>query len=262
MPKKTNLVDATTVAFAERLANASRSILRENLRKPVTARAKGDASPVTEVDRAIESRLREMIAEAFPHDGVLGEEFGAEHADAERVWVLDPIDGTIAFMVGLPAYGSLIALCVDQVPVLGIIDQPVTGDRWLGVAGRSTTRNGNPVQTRACAALGDAVVCTTSPEYYHGADRIAFERFSSATRWTVYGGNCYVFGTLACGYADVALEALVGPYDYCALVPVVTGAGGMMSDWKGAPLLLDSADHMVAVGDPAIHPSVIATLGG
>lgn len=248
------------IAFAHRLADEAAAIVRASARIPRSVQAKADASPVTQIDRAVETRLRELIADAWPGHGVLGEEFAAHDPDAEHVWVIDPIDGTKQFMVGMAAYGTLLALARDGVPVLGLIDQPITRERWLGVEGGGAWYGGEPMRARACPALDQAILCTTSPEYFEGGDRAAYERLVGATRWTVYGGNCIVFGQLAAGFVDVAFETGVDPYDYCGLAPIVANAGGVMSDWEGRPLTLGSGERIVATGDPALHERVLGVL--
>ena len=222
----TESVGRDLVEFAHVLADAAGEIVRAAARAPRVAHRKADASPVTEADRAVESRLREMIGARFPGHGVIGEEFGDDRRDAEHVWVLDPIDGTKAFMAGLPVYGTLIGLARGGRPVLGVVEQPVTRERWTGVDGDGTRYNGERVRTGRCERLDAALVCTTSSEYYEGEDACAYRRIVAGSRWMVYGGNCHGFAQLAGGFVDLALETRVGVYDYCALVPVVENAGG------------------------------------
>ena len=253
------------VEFAHLLADAAGEIVRAAAHSPRrVVHRKADASPVTEVDRAVETRLREMVAARFPDHGVMGEEFGGERLEAEHVWVLDPVDGTKAFMAGLRVYGTLIGLVRGGHPVLGVIDQPVTRERWTGVDGDGTRRNGERVHTDACERLSDALVCTTSHEYYEGDDAESFRRILSRSRWMVYGGNCLAFAQVASGFVDVALEARVGVYDYCALVPVVENAGGVMTGWRGEPLTLEPVPggRILASGNRALHEAATACLTG
>ena len=252
------------VEFAHRLADAAGEIVRPAARLRRVAHRKADESPVTEIDRAVEVRLREMIAARYPAHGVVGEEFGNDREEADHVWVLDPVDGTKAFMAGLPVYGTLIGLARGGHPVLGIIDQPVTRERWTGIDGDGTWYNGERVHTDACARLSDALVCTTSSEYYEGADAHGFRRIVSRSRWMVYGGNCLAFAQVACGFVDVALETKVGVHDYCALVPVVENAGGVMTGWRGEPLTLESAPggRILASGNRTVHDAAMACLAG
>ena len=252
------------VEFAHVLADAAGEIVRAAAHSRRIVHRKEDASPVTETDRAVETRLREMLAARHPNHGVIGEEFGEYRREAEHVWVLDPVDGTTAFMAGLPAYGTLIGLARGGRPVLGIIDQPVTRERWIGIDGDGTWRNGDRVHTSACDRLGDALVCTTSAEYYEGEDVHAYRRIVAGSKWMVYGGNCQAFAQLAGGFVDIALETKTGVYDYCALVPVVENAGGVMTGWQGEPLTLRPAPggRILASGNRAVHEAAMVCLSG
>lgn len=260
----TESIGRELVEFAHLLADAAGEIVRAAARKRRIVHRKADASPVTEVDRAVELRLRDLIAARQPDHGVIGEEFGDDRQEAEHVWVLDPIDGTKAFMAGLPVYGTLIGLARAGRPVLGIIDQPVTRERWTGIDRDGTRYNGERVSTSACDRLGDALVCTTSAEYYEGEDTGAYRRIVAASKWVVYGGNCHAFAQVACGFVDIALETKVGVYDYCALVPVVENAGGIMTGWRGELLTLQPAPggRILASGNRAVHEAAMACLAG
>jgi len=248
------------VAFAGQLADASRAELRAVIGQPVEADPKGDGSPVTAIDRAVEARLRETIAARYPDHGIVGEEHGATAPKSEWVWVLDPIDGTLPFLAGIPVFGTLIALLRDGVPQVGVIDMPATEQRWLGCRGRPSTLNGTPVRTRACPALAEALITTSNPDFYGAADRPALERLKAATRWTVYGGSCLAYGQLAAGRTDLGMDVAFDPYDYLALVPVIEGAGGIITDWHGQPLTLASGDRILAAGDPARHAEALEIL--
>ena len=201
--------------------------------------AKADDSPVTLADREAETALRDIITETCPDHGIVGEEHGTEGADAEYVWVLDPIDGTQSFFTGKPLFGTLIALLKDGVPVLGVMDMPALDERWVGAAGRPTTFNGAEVTTKACTEMGHAWLYATSPQMFKGANFSRFEALRGQARRTIYGAECHAYGLLACGWVDIVCEDTMEPYDWAALVPIVEGAGGVMSDWKGgAPVAL------------------------
>ena len=260
----TGSVDRDIVELAHDLADTAGEIVRAASGSHRVAHRKADASPVTEIDREVELRMRETIAARFPEHGIIGEEFGDHRRDAEHVWVLDPVDGTKAFMAGLPVYGTLIGLARRGRPVLGIIDQPVMRERWTGIDGDGTRRNGERVHTNACGRLSDALVCTTSHEYYEGEDALAFRRIVSGSGWMVYGGNCLAFAQVAGGFVDVALEARVGVYDYCALVPVVENAGGVMTGWRGEPLTIEPAKggRILASANPVLHEAAMGCLAG
>ena len=242
------------IALANMLADAAGEIVQTYYRQPFDVERKGDDSPVTIADRAVETRLREIIEDARPQDGILGEEFGKKESQSGLTWVLDPIDGTKSFMIGRATFGTLIALCEGDQPVLGVIDQPILGERWTGVDGAQTTMNGGPVRTRPCATLAEARIGSTTPAMFSKTGPV-YERFETGSR-LAWGGDCYMYGLIASGYMDMALEASLSPYDFAALVPVVKGAGGMICDWDGHALTLDSDGRVVALGDPGLWPEV------
>ena len=249
------------VALAERLAAAVRPIVMGYFRSGVAVDDKADATPVTIADRESETEMRKLIADACPDHGVLGEEHGADRIGATHVWVLDPIDGTKSFITGKPLFGTLIALLREGTPIVGVVDMPALAERWVGADGRPTTFNGRPVQTRTCAEMGAAWLYATSPDMFEGADAEAFDRLRRGCRAAVYGADCYAYGLLANGTVDLVCEASTQPYDYCALVPVVTGAGGVISDWQGLPLGLQSDGRVLAAGDAGAHASAREVLG-
>jgi inositol-phosphate phosphatase/L-galactose 1-phosphate phosphatase/histidinol-phosphatase len=223
---------------------------------------KADTTPVTAADREAEAAMRKMIGDAFPDHGILGEEHGAERVDAAYVWVLDPIDGTKSFVTGKPLFGTLIALLREGTPIVGVIDMPALDERWIGVDGRPTTFNGRPARVRPCPDLGRAWLYASSPHMFPGADAEAFERLRLKSRAAIYGADCYAYGLLASGTVDLVCEATTQPHDYCALVPVVTGAGGVISDWHGRPLGLQSDGRVLAAGDPSMHATAREVLAG
>jgi inositol-phosphate phosphatase / L-galactose 1-phosphate phosphatase / histidinol-phosphatase len=247
--------------LAERLADAAGAVARRYFRTPVAVDDKADASPVTIADREAERAIRLILGQERPQDGVVGEEFGVERPDAEWVWVIDPIDGTKSFIAGRPIFGTLVALLRHGEPVLGIIDQPIINDRWVGVAGRGTTHNGAPARVRACAGgLAAATLATTSPDLFPPDDRPRFRRAADAAKIPMYGGDCYNYGLLASGYVDLVIESGLKLYDFAALVPVVIGAGGVMTDWRGAPLNRHSAGDVIAAGDAQAHADAMKIL--
>ena len=255
------------IILARRLADAAREVIAPLFRGDWKGERKADNSPVTEADRAAEMAMRTLIEANFPNDGIIGEEFGTRNEGAGRQWVLDPIDGTISFMAGRPIFGTLIALMQDGWPVLGVIDQPVAGERWLGVIGEGTTFNGKPVRTRGCKSLDEAVLATSSPHYFSADEAEGYMRLAHAVGGNkrqgtiVYGGDCYNYGLLAGGHLDIVCEAGLAIHDYAALVPVVEGAGGTMSDWQGNPLDADSDGTVIALGDPARLEDVLEAMG-
>ncbi|MCR9221788.1 MAG: histidinol-phosphatase [Alphaproteobacteria bacterium] len=242
------------VDLAHALADAARPVAKRYFRQPLDIIEKADESPVTIADREIETEMRALIEAHFPEHGIIGEEHGAVRADADIVWVLDPIDGTQAFITGMPIFGTLIAACRDGVPIVGIIDQPILEERWVGAAGRPTTFQGAAARTSGCEAPERATLYATHPSMFEAIDRRAdFDRLAGAVRRTRFGGDCYAYGLLACGWADLVVEAALQPYDFCALAPIVEGAGGAVSDWRGEPLTIRSDGTLVAAATPALN---------
>lgn len=248
------------VALAARLADASGAIIRRYFRTGLTVDDKPDLSPVTAADRETETALRRLIGEAFPDHGVIGEEYPAERPDAEHVWVLDPIDGTKSFVTGRPLFGTLIGLVRRGVPILGVIDHPALGERWIGAAGRPTTLNGRAVRVRPCPALDRAALFASSPHMFEGPAGAAFDQVRRRARQVVYGSDCYHYGLVASGFGDLAIEAGMGLHDYIAAAPVIQGAGGIMTDWHGAALTTASGDRVIAAGDPRVHEQALEIL--
>jgi histidinol phosphatase-like enzyme (inositol monophosphatase family) len=258
---------ADDLALAHRLADAAGAAIRPLFRGNWESERKADRSPVTEADRAAEAAIRAILDKERPDDGILGEEYGLTREKAGRRWVLDPIDGTISFMAGRPIFGTLIALMQDGWPVLGVIDQPVARERWAGAVGQGTTFNGKAVNARACPSLDGAVLATSSPHYFGREEADGYMKLAGAVganerqATIVYGGDCYNYGLLASGHIDIVCEAGMAIYDYAALVPVVEGAGGTMSDWQGNPLDADSDGTVLALGDPARLDDVLEAMG-
>lgn len=251
--------------LAGRLADAARPGILANYRSGIGHIAKGDESPVTEADRAAERAMRDIIETERPNDGIFGEEFGVTNADAETVWILDPIDGTKAFITGKPVFGILIGVVRDGLAIAGVTDGPATGDRWIGGIGKQTLFNGQPVSTRAGQSLGDAWLTATSPEMFQGANAARFDALMDATRYTTFGSECQGYGQLACGWVDLVCEDTLAPYDYAALIPIVEGAGGVITDWSGSPLTFaagdnDKAHSVIAAADAPLHKAAVDIL--
>ncbi len=249
------------IALAHALADAAGAAIRPWFRRPFLVETKEDFSPVTIADREAEAAIRALLAEHRPDDGVIGEEYGEDRPDAERVWVLDPIDGTRAFVAGRPIFGTLIALLEAGEPVLGVIDQCISGDRWMGAAGQPTVFGRGTAHVRRCASLAAAHIGTTSPHAFGPADFAAFERVRVQARDTLYGGDCHNYGLVASGHLDVVIEAGLKIHDWAALVPIVTGAGGVMTDWAGVALRKGSDGRVIAAGDAGVATAVQALLG-
>ncbi len=244
-------------ALANRMADTAGKIVKKYFRAEFEIERKDDESPVTIADRRIEEELRELLARKRPDDGVLGEEYGHTPSKSGLTWVIDPIDGTKSFMIGRPTFGTLIALCEGDEPKLGVIDQPILKERWVGDC-EKTKMNGKQVRTRPCAHYNDASVGSTTPMMF---DKLtdygrAFELFENSHGNIVWGGDCYMYGLIASGYMDMAFEQSLKPHDFAALVPVIKGAGGHISDWRGNELTLNSVGKVIALGDPNLWPEV------
>lgn len=250
------------IAAAEAAADVAGAVVRPFFRAEFAVDSKSDRSPVTIADRSAEQAMRAVLAERFPDHGVLGEEFGLERPEARLCWVLDPIDGTRAFVSGRPTFGTLIALMDGETPIVGVIDQPVSGERWVGAAGRATIFRGaygGRIGCRACATLAGAELSCTSPEML-AEDMSRWQRLAAAVRRNYWGGDCYAHGLLALGQIDVVTESTMKLWDWAALVPVVEGAGGKVTDWSGQPLRPGGDGRVLSVGDPALLPQVVALL--
>ena len=252
------LIEAAAAA-----ADAAAAVIRPHFRTRISAELKPDQSPVTIADHAAEHALRKMLGERFPDDGILGEEFGLHNPRARRRWVLDPIDGTRAFITGRTQFGTLIALLDEGRPVLGLINQPITGERWIGAIGRPTQFTGplgGEAGCRACPDLAHSELTLTSPEVLGEDETRRWERLHRRVGRTTFGGDCYAYGLLALGYIDAIAEATMHLWDWAALVPIIEGAGGRLTDWAGRPLTDASDGHTLAVGDPALLAQVTGIL--
>jgi myo-inositol-1(or 4)-monophosphatase len=251
-------------AFIDELATVSGDAIKPFFRTTLSIEDKsrgGAFDPVTAADRAAELAMRAMIREQFPAHGVLGEEFGPERPDAEFIWVLDPIDGTKSFISGMPAWGTLIALTRNGQPVFGMMHQPFIGERFSGdrLAAHYHGPAGNrALVVRSCATLGEAVLYTTSPRLMNDADRALFGKVEETVRLSRYGGDCYSYCMLAAGHVDLVIETELKPYDVAALIPIILGAGGVMTTWSGDPP--EAGGRIVAAGDRRVHAAALAML--
>jgi len=251
-------------AFIDELATLSGDAIKPFFRTSlgVEDKSRGGAfDPVTAADRAAEQAMRTLIRQNFPSHGIIGEEFGPERGDAEFVWVLDPIDGTKSFISGMPAWGTLIALTRAGRPVFGMVHQPFIGERFMGDGLAASYRGpaGNrALMVRSCAGLGEAVLYTTSPRLMNPADRATFGKVEETVRMSRYGGDCYSYCMLAAGHVDLVIETELKPHDVAALIPVISGAGGIITTWDGAGP--ESGGRIVAAGDRRTHAAALALL--
>jgi inositol-phosphate phosphatase / L-galactose 1-phosphate phosphatase / histidinol-phosphatase len=241
------------VAAASAFADVSRAMLCAATAETSAAELKPDRTFVTATDKAIEQRLRRLIADRFPQHGIWGEEFGRHQPDAEWQWIVDPIDGTAQFIAGIPVYATLIALARGGVPIVGVMDFPATDERWIGCQGRPTSRNGEVCRTSGQRDLAAAMMSTSSPDFYSDAERPALDALRKATRWRIYGAAALSYGRLASGRTDLACDAGFQVYDFACFRPIIEGAGGVVTDWEGRPLTLDSGPRVLAAATPDLH---------
>lgn len=250
------------IAFAHALGDIACDLLRQCARAPVRVDTKGDGSPVTDVDRAVESALRAELHHRFPAHGIIGEEFGAERADAPWVWIVDPLDGTREFIQGLPLFGTLIALAHRGRFVLGLAEQPLTRDRWLGADGHGATWNGQQVAPRPCAGLPAAVLSTMGYDTFCRHRHAALAPLRARAGGLVTADSFYVFGLLAAGRVDAIISDGFALHDYAAPEAIVRNAGGTITDWSGAALTLRSGGSVLAAGDARVAAELAAALAG
>ncbi len=261
-------LDKDSIALAHRLADAAGEVIRPYFRQRFDVSDKnagGDSkffNPVTEADKNAETAIRKLIKSEYPADSILGEEHGHEEGSSGRTWVIDPIDGTRAFITGNHSWGTLIALAIDGKPVFGLIDQPVLRERFVGYDGQAsmtTPKGTQSLRARKCASLGQAVVSTTHPsDYFTAQQRQQFENLSAAARMTRFGGDCYGYALLAMGFIDIVVEGQLKPWDVAPLVPIIEGAGGVVSDWEGKPFSMGG--DIVASGDLRVHADALKIL--
>ncbi|XP_023769713.1 bifunctional phosphatase IMPL2, chloroplastic [Lactuca sativa] len=254
---------------ANKLADAAGDVIRKYFRKKFDIVDKEDLSPVTIADRAAEEAMISIIRESLPSHAIYGEENGWQCTEksADYVWVLDPIDGTKSFITGKPVFGTLIALLHRGKPILGVIDQPILRERWVGITGRTTTLNGEEISTRNCPKLSQAYLYTTSPHLFSGDAVVAFARVRDKVKVPLYGCDCYAYALLASGHVDLVVESGLKPYDFLSLIPVIEGAGGVITDWKGNELSWVASStskptsfNVVAAGNRQLHQQAVDCL--
>lgn len=255
--------DLDTLAdFAAVLAQRGGEIAQQWFRADYTIDVKKDSSPVTIADRTVEAEMRESILHSYPHHGILGEEHGQEAVDAEYVWVIDPIDGTRSFITGSPLWGTLVALLYKGRPVVGAVEIPVLKERWLATAEQgchASSPQKGAVESRVsgCSELASAQFYTTSIRYFDEQDKPMINLLANTTANALFGGDCYIYGLLASGYIDLVVESQLKPYDYLALIPIIEEAGGVITDWEGRPLSLQSDGNLIAASTHELHAQTL-----
>lgn len=252
------------LAFARHLAELSASVIKPYFRSDLTIEIKADLSPVTIADMKAEEVMREAIMAAFPDHGILGEEFGHHQPDATYQWVLDPIDGTKSFISHSYLFGTLIALVKDDKPILGVINHPIFSDFLVG-DGYETRLNDRLVRVRSCPRIEDAVLLNTSHwNVYNHQDGDAFAALTKRVQRYNNWGDCHGYYLVACGGADVMLDPILNPWDLMALIPIIEGAGGRITDWQGRDPIGGSGavatsgeihDEIIRALNPALFPS-------
>jgi len=249
------------LATALDLAEVAAALSDQAWRGTLEVSYKTDGSSLTQADLSIEARWREMIRQQFPSHGIVGEEFGSDAGHSAFTWVLDPIDGTRQFGAGLLNFASLISLCRDGRPVLGIIDLPVPGARYVAVEGQGTRFAGRSVHCSGQQRLADAVVSLANPDSFNGACMAGYQTLRSSGRVRVFDGGALAYGALSRGLIDVCVNGDdLDAYDICALCPVVQEAGGKISDWAGRPLSVASSGAIVACASAELHAAVLDQL--
>jgi myo-inositol-1(or 4)-monophosphatase len=252
--------------FLDELAQASGDVILPFFRSTLSVGDKTAGQgfdPVTEADRAAEMIIRKRIRQMFPEHGIIGEEFPPERPGAEYQWVIDPIDGTRAFICGLPIWGTLVGLMRGGAPVYGLMAQPFLKERFIGDGSRAFMRSAageRPLRTRRCASLAEAMLATTSPKLFAGEDLAAYERAEAAVRQARYGTDCYAYAMLAAGNIDLVIESGLKPYDIVALIPIIEGAGGVITNWQGGSAA--GGGRILAAGDRRVHEQALALLAG
>ncbi len=252
-------------SFVDQLASASGDTILPFFRTALAIENKqaGGFDPVTAADRAAEQTMRALIRKQFPDHGILGEEYGSERIDAEYVWVLDPIDGTKSFISGMLAWGTLIGLMRFGEPVFGMMNQPFTRERFSGDGGAARYRGppGNrDLHVRGCTSIADALMFTTSPLLMNRDDRAVFGKLEDKVKLSRYGGDCYAYCMLAAGLIDLIIETEIKPYDIVAVIPIIAGAGGIVTTWENGPA--QSGGRIVVAGDKRVHQAALEILAG
>ncbi len=241
------------VRCAVKAAKAGGKIIEQYYRRPVLNHQKEDHSPVTVADQKAEQRIRQIIIDAFPTHGIIGEEFGEENAGAEFVWVIDPLDGTKSFMAGRPTFAVLIGVLHHGKPVVGVMYQPILQELWIGSQDDVSLFNGKAIRTSACTEFAQAIIATTGPDYFSREQNEMYAVIASRSKFQLWGGDCYNYGLLAMGYVDLVIEAGMKLHDVAGLIPIIEGAGGIVTDWYGRSLQQGFNGTLVAASSGALH---------
>ena len=248
------------ISFANHLADESAKIIKQYFRKSFKVENKEDESPVTVADKKTELKIRELIENKYPNHGILGEEFEKKDTKSEYLWVIDPIDGTRSFVAGHKDFGTLIALLHNNKPIIGIINCPMHEERWVGIENKKTTLNGSEVFTSNINALDQSYVCTSGLYFNNDHFRKGFKKIIEQSNYHRFGGDCYMYGMLASGLIEVVIEDTLKVHDYMALIPVIEGSGGKISDKYGNPIDLNSEGSVVVSANEKLHKQLIGII--
>jgi inositol-phosphate phosphatase/L-galactose 1-phosphate phosphatase/histidinol-phosphatase len=257
------MISQEIIDFANQIADESAKIAQKYFRLPNGEVLKEDNSPVTLADQEIEEMIRKEIIANFPTHGIAGEEFGNYNEKADFQWIIDPIDGTSSFIIGRPTFGTLIGLSYCGKVIFGLMNQPITKERWIGIEDVGSFLNAKKIQTRQnCEKISDAIACTTSPFFFKNNDSAILEKLITKTKYQnhggiIYGGDCYLYAMLASGFVDIVIDPGLKIYDYAALIPIIENAGGVVSDWQGNKLELKSGIRMLACANKKIQEQVL-----
>ena len=245
------------IKLANKCADASGKIIKKYFRKKIKINLKKDNTPFTKVDIEAEKIIRELILKQEPNCGFVGEETGTINMNKEYCWVVDPLDGTKSFITGKPSFGTLIGLLKNNKPVLGILNQPILNERWVGIAGVETKYNNRKVRVRKCKSIKGAKMYATSPMMFQGRNKKIYKNVRAKIGECLFGADCYSHGLMSLGFVDVILEANLKPWDYIASASIISGAGGKITDWNDNDLNLQSDGRILATGDSNIHKQII-----
>lgn len=259
------MINKEIIDFANYLADISAEIAVKYFRMPNGEIVKEDFSPVTKADQEIEALIRKEIMAKFPDHGIVGEEFEDHNPSADFQWIIDPIDGTASFIIGRPTFGTLIAITYKGEAKVGIVNQPITKERWLGVDGQGAWFNGKMIKSRKCPEIKDAIISTTSDFFFKGDDFTKFKKLSAQAKYqrfggVVYGADCYGYALLASGFLDIIVEPELKVYDFAALIPIIKMAGGEIGMWDGSPIQLKSNVKIIACGDKELFKKVVEVM--
>jgi inositol-phosphate phosphatase/L-galactose 1-phosphate phosphatase/histidinol-phosphatase len=249
-----------TELFVHKLVDKSGEEIRKHFRNIDNIVTKEDKSPVTIADKNAEQILRDMIISAYPDHGITGEEFGSININARYKWIIDPIDGTLSFMIGRPIFGTLLALLDNGKPIVSVIDQPINKERWIASVDNGCKFNGNLVKTRKCMDISNAVIATTSLDYFNTNKKKNFYNLSKSAKHVVYGGDCYLYALIASGFLDLAIDSCLKAHDFLPIIPIIEEAGGIITDWQGEKLNQNSIGDIIISGDINIHKQAIKLL--